>query len=235
MAHRRIHGAYLLLLAVVLALTASAFEPSTPPRRGRVITGQGKTVLGADADAGGGSGSGNTENAFPFQSEYGKSLELPNTYASCGVCGVSFALTQEAMGPAKGGRRMECSVCDHTWFQSRDRLATLGDNFEMIPLPDRDLERIELNIKEGRHPKYYGDFKMYVGNISFQCTEADIFELFESIGPVGDVSMVRNEDGRPRGFGFVTMRTKEDGEKALEELDGADLKGRNLNVRPATN
>jgi pyruvate/2-oxoglutarate dehydrogenase complex dihydrolipoamide acyltransferase (E2) component len=38
------------------------------------------------------------------QSEYGKSLELPQTYASCGQCGASFALTLEAMGPGKGGR-----------------------------------------------------------------------------------------------------------------------------------
>lgn len=126
-------------------------------------------------------------------------------------------------------------MCDHTWFQSRDRLAQLGDSFEMIPSPERDLERIKQNIEEGRHPEYCGDFKMYVGNISFKCDEQDIWDFFEAIGPVGDVSLVRGEDGRPRGFGFVTMRTTEDGEKCLKELDGVDLKGRNLNVRPATN
>ena len=129
---------------------------------------------------------------------------------------------------------MECSVCRHTWFQSRERIADLGEGFEMIPLPERDMERIQTNMKEGRHPKYMGDFKMYVGNISFQCTEADLFELFETIGPVGDVSMVRDDVGRIRGFGFITMMKKADGEKALEELDGVELKGRNLNVRPST-
>ena len=133
-------------------------------------------------------------------------------------------------------RRMECSVCGHTWFQSRERLMTLEDGFEMVPLPDRDMDRIQQNIKEGRHPKYYGDFKMYVGNISFQCSEEDLTEFFETIGPVGDVSLVLdNETGRPRGFGFVTMRNKADGERAIEELDGKDLKGRNLNVRPSNN
>ena len=130
--------------------------------------------------------------------------------------------------------RMECSVCSHTWFQSRERIADLGEGFEMIPLPERDMERIQTNMKEGRHPKYMGDFKVYVGNISFQCTEADLFELFETVGPVGDVSMVRDEVGRIRGFGFITMMKKADGEKALEELDGVELKGRNLNVRPST-
>lgn len=113
---------------------------------------------------------------------------------------------------------------------------TLEDGFEMVPLPDRDMDRIQQNIKEGRHPKYYGDFKMYVGNISFQCSEEDLTEFFETIGPVGDVSLVLdNETGRPRGFGFVTMRNKADGERAIEELDGKDLKGRNLNVRPSNN
>ncbi len=113
---------------------------------------------------------------------------------------------------------------------------TLGENFEMVPLPERDVERIENNIKEGRHPKYSGDFKMYVGNISFQCTEEDMTEFFETIGPVGDVSLVLdNETGRPRGFGFVTMMKKADGERAIEELDGKELKGRNLNVRPSNN
>lgn len=249
MAQPRIHRAYLLLLAVVLALTASAFDPSAPGSRNRGVTrptASGPEAVPAavpdavpaafpDAVPAADGSSAPTENAFPFQSEYGKSLPFPNSYASCGVCGVSFAMTEETFGASKAGRRMECSVCDHTWFQSRDRLAQLGDSFEMIPSPERDLERIKQNIEEGRHPKYCGDFKMYVGNISFKCDEQDIWDFFEAIGPVGDVSLVRGEDGRPRGFGFVTMRTTEDGEKCLKELDGVDLKGRNLNVRPATN
>lgn len=105
----------------------------------------------------------------------------------------------------------------------------------MIPLPERDMERIQLNIKEGRHPKHSGDYKMYVGNISFNSSEEDLYELFETLGPVGDAVLVRDDTGRPRGFGFVTMRNKEDGEKAVEELDGSDLNGRNISVRPSNN
>eukprot|EP00535_Pseudo-nitzschia_heimii_P005984 CAMPEP_0197180592 /NCGR_PEP_ID=MMETSP1423-20130617/5151_1 /TAXON_ID=476441 /ORGANISM="Pseudo-nitzschia heimii, Strain UNC1101" /LENGTH=234 /DNA_ID=CAMNT_0042630691 /DNA_START=203 /DNA_END=907 /DNA_ORIENTATION=- len=234
MTHRRIPSACMLLFAVTLAITSSifvsAFGPFLPHHSsGRNFRNE-KTELRVDGEV-----NGNSVEAGPDQSEYGKSLELPDTYASCGQCGASFALTLEAMGPGKGGRRMECSICDHTWFQSRDRLVTLGEGFEMIPLPERDLDRIALNIKEGRHPKHYGNFKMYVGNISFQCTEEDVFELFETIGPVGDVSLVRDNTGRPRGFGFITMRTEEDGERAIKELDGTELKGRNLNVRPSNN
>jgi hypothetical protein len=131
--------------------------------------------------------------------------------------------------------RLECSVCGHAWFQSRNRLLELGEGFEMVELPERDLERIRQNIKEGKSPKYTGDVKLYVGNISFTATEEEIWEIFGSVGDVGEVSLVRDELGRNRGFGFVTMRSKEDGEKALKELDGLELAGRNINVRESTN
>jgi predicted Zn finger-like uncharacterized protein len=142
------------------------------------------------------------------QAEYGKSLEMPQTYATCGQCGSSYALTEDDLGSGKG-RRLECSVCGHAWFQSRNRLMTLGDSFEMVELPPHDLERIERNIAEGKSPKYVGAYKMYVGNIAFQSTEEDLRELFEEMGDVGDVSLVRDDQGRNRGFGFVTMREKE--------------------------
>ncbi|KAL3938510.1 MAG: hypothetical protein SGARI_001717 [Bacillariaceae sp.] len=80
-----------------------------------------------------------------------------------------------------------------------------------------------------------GACKLYVGNIAFQSTEDDVRELFEEMGDVGDVSLVRDDLGRNRGFGFVTMREKAAGDKALEELNGVELNGRNLNVRESNN
>jgi hypothetical protein len=129
--------------------------------------------------------------------------------------------------------RLECSVCGHSWFQSRDRIMKLSEGFEMNPLPESDTNRIQTNIKEGKSPKYMGDSKLYVGNISFACSEDDLRTVFAAIGEVGEVALVRDELGRNRGFGFVTMRTKEGGQKCVDELDGLDLKGRNLAVRPA--
>ena len=76
-----------------------------------------------------------------------------------------------------------------------------------------------------------GESKLYVGNIAFGSTEEDIRELFSEVGDVGDVALVRDDMGRNRGFGFVTMRTKEGGQKCIDELDGVELKGRNLAVR----
>jgi len=62
-----------------------------------------------------------------------------------------------------------------------------------------------------------------------------LMEVFAQMGTVGDVALVRDEQGRNRGFGFITMRTKEGGEKAMEELDGTEVMGRNIAVRESTN
>jgi len=52
---------------------------------------------------------------------------------------------------------------------------------------------------------------------------------------VGDVSLVRDEEGKNRGFGFVTMRTKDGGQKAMEKLDGTAVRGRKIAVRESNN
>eukprot|EP00544_Gedaniella_sp_CCMP2646_P009343 CAMPEP_0202480058 /NCGR_PEP_ID=MMETSP1361-20130828/197_1 /ASSEMBLY_ACC=CAM_ASM_000849 /TAXON_ID=210615 /ORGANISM="Staurosira complex sp., Strain CCMP2646" /LENGTH=172 /DNA_ID=CAMNT_0049107451 /DNA_START=143 /DNA_END=661 /DNA_ORIENTATION=+ len=152
------------------------------------------------------------------------------SYVKCGRCQTAYVVSDEDLGNGKG-RRLECSVCEHSWFQSKDRLMTLRDGFEMVSLPDLDKERISLNIKEGKNPRFMGDTKLYVGNIAFECTEDDLVRVFSEAGVVGDISLVRDEQGRNRGFGFITMRTKEGGEKAMETLDGSEFMGRNIAVR----
>jgi RNA recognition motif-containing protein len=131
--------------------------------------------------------------------------------------------------------RLECSVCGHAWFQSQDRLMQLSDQFEMIELPERDLKRIQRNVEEGKSPKYMGAAKLYVGNVAFGSTEDDLWDVFGKIGMVGDVNMVRDDQGRMRGFAFVTMRDKADAERAMSELNGLDFNGRSLSVRESNN
>jgi cold-inducible RNA-binding protein len=76
--------------------------------------------------------------------------------------------------------------------------------------------------------------KLYVGNLSFQTTSEDLQQLFSQAGTVESASVVEDRDtGRSRGFGFVEMATKEDGEKAIEQFNGTDLAGRNLTVNEA--
>ena len=111
----------------------------------------------------------------------------------------------------------------------------LRNGFEMVPLPQMDLDRIEMNIKEGKSAKFTGDVKLYIGNIAFGSKEEDLLEMFSEVGTVGELALVRDDQGRNRGFGFVTMRTKEDGQAAIEKLDGIELNGRNIAVRESTN
>lgn len=169
------------------------------------------------------------------QAEYGTSIDWPETYVRCGKCMTHYAITEADLGERGKGRRLECSVCSHSWFQSKDRLMHMKEGFEMVPLPEVDLERIQTNIEEGKSPKFLGETKLYVGNIAFECHENDILEVFSRVGTVGDVSLVRDEEGRNRGFGFVTMRTEEEGEKAIAELDGIQVRGRNIAVRESNN
>ena len=109
------------------------------------------------------------------------------------------------------------------------------DGFQMVPLPDHDVVRIKLNLEEGKAANFQGDCKLYVGNVSFECSEEDLMEIFGQVGPVGDVSMELDETGRSRGFAFVTMRNKDDGQKAIDALDGSDVKGRGIAVRESNN
>ncbi len=75
---------------------------------------------------------------------------------------------------------------------------------------------------------------MYVGNLSFQSTSDDVRELFSQYGDVTDVHLPSDrETGRPRGFGFVTMGSKDAMEAAIKGLDGTEFDGRNLKVNEA--
>ena len=77
--------------------------------------------------------------------------------------------------------------------------------------------------------------KVFVGNLSFQCTEQDLMDAFSAGGrPVERVSIITDrETGRPRGFAFVEMGTDEAAQQAIQELDGQDLMGRPLRVNEA--
>jgi len=76
--------------------------------------------------------------------------------------------------------------------------------------------------------------KLYVGNLAFQTSSDDLQQLFSQAGTVESASVVEDrETGRSRGFGFVEMATKEEGQKAIEQFNGMEVNGRNLNVNEA--
>ncbi|MEO1826794.1 MAG: RNA-binding protein [Roseibacillus sp.] len=76
--------------------------------------------------------------------------------------------------------------------------------------------------------------KLYVGNLPFSATEDEIRSLFEDFGGTVDLHIpLDRETGRPRGFAFVTLSSKEQGEAAIGSLDGQDMGGRALRISEA--
>lgn len=75
--------------------------------------------------------------------------------------------------------------------------------------------------------------KIYVGNLPFTATDAEIRTLFAAHGTVESVTLpVDRETGRPRGFGFVEM-TQSDASRAIQNLNGTDMGGRSLKINEA--
>lgn len=76
--------------------------------------------------------------------------------------------------------------------------------------------------------------KLFVGNLSFNTTETQLRDLFAAHGTVSEVNlMMDRETGRPRGFGFVTMKTAEEAQAAIQGLSGQSVDGRELTVNVA--
>ena len=75
--------------------------------------------------------------------------------------------------------------------------------------------------------------RIYVGNLPFSATDAELRELFAQHGTVESVSIITDRDtGRPRGFGFVEM-SRADASRAIQNLNGKELGGRPLRVNEA--
>jgi RNA recognition motif-containing protein len=75
---------------------------------------------------------------------------------------------------------------------------------------------------------------IYVGNLSFDASEADLTEVFSEYGTVKRVQLPTDrETGRMRGFGFVELSSDDEENKAIEALDGAEWMGRDLKVNKA--
>ena len=76
--------------------------------------------------------------------------------------------------------------------------------------------------------------KLFVGNLSFNITENDLQDAFAAHGTVLEANLMMDRaTGRPRGFGFVTMSTPEEAQKAIDALNGKELAGRALTVNIA--
>jgi cold-inducible RNA-binding protein len=86
----------------------------------------------------------------------------------------------------------------------------------------------------GNRVRPHHTVKLYVGNISFTITEADLHQIFEQFGSVTELKVITDrETGQPRGFAFVTMSNEPEGRAAIKSLDGKEFGGRPLKVSEA--
>lgn len=77
--------------------------------------------------------------------------------------------------------------------------------------------------------------RLFVGSLSSSTTASDLRNAFGAFGPVADaIVMTERESGASRGFGFVTMSSRKDAPRAIESLNGSDLKGSSIVVNVAT-
>jgi len=73
--------------------------------------------------------------------------------------------------------------------------------------------------------------QIYVGNLNYRMTEDALRELFEQHGEVVSVKIVKDRfSGRSKGFGFVEMASKDEGETAIQKLNDSEVEGRNIRV-----
>jgi cold-inducible RNA-binding protein len=76
--------------------------------------------------------------------------------------------------------------------------------------------------------------KLFVGGLSWETSDQSLAAAFQQFGPVTEAKVITDRDtGRSRGFGFVTFDAPADAEKAIAEMDGSDLDGRELRVNQA--
>ena len=86
-----------------------------------------------------------------------------------------------------------------------------------------------------RTVKHHMSNKLFVGNLSFNTTENDLNDAFAAHGTVTETNlMMDRETGRPRGFGFITMSSAEEAQKAIEAMNGAGRLDMRI-VRPSAN
>ena len=76
--------------------------------------------------------------------------------------------------------------------------------------------------------------KLYVGNLSYETSEGDLRSLFSQSGTVNEVVLIKNRDtGSSKGFGFVTMNSQDEANRAIQQFNGHSLGSRELKVNIA--
>lgn len=114
-----------------------------------------------------------------------------------------------------------------------DRSSTVPRSTNDNPRPQRE-PRQRREAPPSVNPADITTDRLYVGNLSYDATESDLFELFNGVGAVKNAEVVVNSrTQRSKGFAFVTMGSVEEARRAVQELSGKDFMGRPLQLSGA--
>ncbi len=116
--------------------------------------------------------------------------------------------------------------------QNRSKSQNNRPSAESAPRPQR--EPRPRREAPAANPADVTTDRLYVGNLSYDATESDLFELFNGVGNVRNAEVVVNSHTqRSKGFAFVTMSSVDEARRAVSELSGKDFMGRPLQISGA--
>lgn len=128
--------------------------------------------------------------------------------------------TIEILSEIRSVRILENSGTVSAWVSKSEFLSVIPVAKVSVPLDQKD--------------NLMSTMKLYVGNLSFSTSEQDLHNLFAQSGQVESASVITDrETGRSRGFGFVEMASRSEGEAAISQFNGYNLDGRTLKVNEA--
>jgi cold-inducible RNA-binding protein len=106
------------------------------------------------------------------------------------------------------------------------------EDFAATVSPKRIQFSLPLYLPSGE--ELFMSMKLYVGNLSYETTSDDLSNMFGASGVVESAAVITDRDtGRSKGFGFVEMASRKDGESAIKSLNGMEVNGRALTVNEA--
>ncbi len=103
-----------------------------------------------------------------------------------------------------------------------------------LPVASNPITGIRVEDSSCNNQTHIMGSKLYVGNLSFKTTEADLKSLFAAAGTVSEAALVTDrETGNSRGFAFVTMSSDAEAQAAISQFSGKEIDGRSLTVNEA--
>ncbi|KAJ1461193.1 hypothetical protein M885DRAFT_508041 [Pelagophyceae sp. CCMP2097] len=159
--------------------------------------------------------------------------ELAQRIVTCGNCKAVYPLDEMALGDGNGAR-VKCAVCGNVWFQSNARINRLYDNYALEPYPMDKKEQFageKVQSNQPPVPKKKGAATLFVANIPFRYRDDDLAKIFDGHAEVASATVITDDTGRSRGFGFVDLVEKPAADVAIEALNGVDIEGREIIVR----